>query len=216
MTAPDPGGGSRAGETGSSRRTAGRPRSRAVSDEALTSAVIDLVCAHGFNGWSMRDLASYLGVSLGTVTHHARDKQTLLVEALDAAYVLPPDWDRYRRLSPTAQLERMIEHFMVDSPRRHRAWRFFVEYVAAAGYHATLRQRHEERYERQRRFYARLIAGGVAADEFATDLDPELEAARLLALAHGLAIQQVVTPEHLSARDARQILESHLRGLLAR
>ena len=197
-------------------RTAGRPRSRAVSREVLASAVVDLVCSQGFNGWSMRDLANHLGVSLGTISHHAHDKQALLIEAMDSAYVLPPDWDRYRRLSPAVQLGRMVEHFMVDSPQRHRGWRFFVEYVAAAGYNAALRQRHEERYERQRRFYARVIAAGVAAGELAPDLDAGQEAARLLALAHGLAVQQLVTPDHLSTADARQILESHLRRLDAR
>jgi len=179
----------------------------------MASAVVDLICTQGFNGWSMRDLADCLGVSLGTVTHHARDKQTLLIEAMDSVYVLPPDWDRYRRLPPTVQLERMVEYFIVDSLRRHRGWRFFVEYMAAVGHHAALRQRHEERYERQRRFFTRVIAAGVAAGELTTDLDPEQEAARLLALANGLALQQVVTPDHLSPAEARQILESYLRGL---
>lgn len=194
-------------------RTAGRPRLRALSREATASAVVDLICEHGFNGWSMRNLADRLGVSLGTLTHHYRDKQELLIEAMDSVYVLPADWDRYRRLSPTDQLLRMVDTFIVDSPGRRRGWRFWIEYMAGVGHNAALIERHEERYERQRRFFARVIVAGMSGDDFALDLDPELEAARLLGLGNGLAIQQLVTPDHLAPGDARRILESYVRGL---
>lgn len=207
MTAPGP------TDTPIRGRSAGRPRARAVSRAAIADAVVDLICDRGFGGWSMRDLAERLGVSLGTLTHHMRDKQTLLIEAMDSMYVLPPDWSRYRRLPPAAQLARMAETFIIDTPRRRRGWRFWVEYMAGVGHNTALRDRHEQRYERQRRFFARVIAAGVTAGDLATDLDPEHEAARLLALGNGLAVQQLVTPDHLSPEAARRILTTYLSSL---
>lgn len=194
-------------------RGAGRPRSPAVSRDAIAGAVVDLICERGLHGWSMRDLAARLGVSTGTVTHHFRDKQTLLIEAMDSVYVLPADWDRYRGLPPATRLRRMAEIFILDGERRRRWWRFWLEYMAGAGHEAALQQRHEQRYERQRRFFARVIAAGVAAGELASDLNPEQEAARLLALGNGLAVQQTVTPAHLTPATARSIIEAYLRGL---
>ncbi len=161
----------------------------------------------------MRDLAEEVGVSLGTLTYHFRDKQELLAEALDSTYVVPADWENYRKLPQHAQLHRMVDYFIVDNLRRRRGWRFWLEYMAAAGHNADLRQRHEERYHRQRRFFGRVIAAGVEAGDLIIELAPEREADRFIALGNGLVVQQLVTPLHLSPAAAREVLEQYLRGL---
>jgi AcrR family transcriptional regulator len=161
----------------------------------------------------MRDLAARLGLSTGTITHHFRDKRTLLIEAMDSSYALPADWDRYRTLPPGAQLRRMVETFLVDSDRRRRGWRFYVEYQAGAGRDPLLRERHDERYARQRRFFTRLIEAGIESGEFVTELGAEREAELLLALGTGLAVQQLITPDRLPPASARTILDAYVRRL---
>lgn len=203
----------RSGEAPSRPRTAGRPRGASESSRQIAQAVADLISERGLHGWSMRDLAARLGLSTGTITHHFRDKRTLLIEAMDSSYALPTDWERYRTLSPGAQLRRMVETFVVDSDRRRRGWRFYVEYLTGAGHDPLLRERHDERYARQRRFFIRLIEAGIRSCEFVTDLGAEREAESLLALGTGLAVQQLVTPASLPPEAAREILEAHVRRL---
>ena len=161
----------------------------------------------------MRDLAARLGLSTGTITHHFRDKRTLLIEAMDSSYALPADWDRYRKLPPETQLRHMLETFLVDSDRRRRGWRFYLEYLTGAGHDPLLRERHVERYARQRRFFTRLIEAGIESGRFETDLGAEHEAAALIALGNGLVLQQLVTPESLPPAAAWEILEAYVRRL---
>jgi AcrR family transcriptional regulator len=201
------------GDALSRPRPAGRPRGSTDSSQQIARAVADLISERGLHGWSMRDLAARLGLSTGTITHHFRDKRTLLIEAMDSSYALPADWDRYRTLPPGAQLRRMVETFLVNSDRRRRGWRFYVEYLTGAGHDPLLRERHDERYARQRRFFIRLIEAGIRSGEFVTDLGAEREAESLLALGTGLAVQQLVTPESLPPAAAWEILEAYVRRL---
>jgi len=193
-------------------RTAGRPRAPAVSREQIANAVVDLIGERGLHGWSMRDLGGRLGVSTGTITHYFRDKQTLLVSAMDAVYVLPADWDRYRARPPAMQLRHIAEMFVLDTARKRRWGRFWLAYLAGAAHDAALRDRQEERYDRQRRFFSRLIAASLTAHDHGR-LDADAEATRLVVLGNGLAMQQVASPEGLAPAAARAILEAHLTEL---
>lgn len=161
----------------------------------------------------MRDLARCLGVSTGTITHYFPDKQALLIGAMDSVYVLPTDWPEYQAQPLPLQLRRMTEMFVLDDERKRRWGRFWLAYLAGAGHDATLRSYQVERYERQRRFFTRLITIGIEAGAYATNLDAQDEAVRLLALGNGLAMQQVATPEGLTPDAARAILDAYLAGL---
>ena len=200
----------RLGDASARQRAAGRPRSPAVSRGQIANAVVDLICERGLHGWSIRDLAGRLGLSTGTITHYFPDKQALLIAAMDAVYVLPADWERYRTLPPAAQLRHMTEMFVLDDEHKRRWGRFWLAYLAGAGHDAVLREQQEERSQRQRRFFARLIAAAGR-----TGADADEQATRLVALGHGLAVQQIATPTGLSAETARAILKAQLREVLA-
>jgi TetR/AcrR family transcriptional repressor of bet genes len=194
-------------------RTAGRPRAPAASRDQITNAVVDLICERGLQGWSMRDLAARLNLSTGTITHHFRDKQALLIAAMDAVYVLPADWPRYRSLPPIKQLQRISDMFVLDDRRKRRWGRFWLAYLAGASHDPALRSHQEERSHRQRRFFARLIAAAIDARQFASTLDADEEAARLVALGTGLSVLQIATPDGLLPATARSILDAHLTAL---
>jgi AcrR family transcriptional regulator len=185
-----------------------------VSRGQISNAVVDLICERGLAGWSIRDLAGRLGVSTGTITHYYRDKRALLIAAMDAVYVLPADWDRSRSLSPVVRLRQLTEMFVLDDERRRRWGHFWLAYLAGAGHDAVLRQHQEERYERQRRFFARLIAGAAVQGAPRAPLDADHEAARLVALGYGLAAQQVAAPAVVPPAEARTILDAHLTDVL--
>jgi AcrR family transcriptional regulator len=195
--------------TDASPRRAGRPAAPAFSRETVAEAVADLVCERGYSGWSMRELATRLRVSTGTLTHHFTSREELALAAMDYVYDLPADWEEMKSRSAAERLRRICAIFVVASPRRRRWWQFWVEYMAAAGREPELRKRHEARYARQREFYAGLIAECGAGN----GLDAHREADRVLALGNGLALQQLATPACVTPSEARAILEAHLEGI---
>ncbi len=179
----------------------------------VIEAVSALIAEHGIEGTSMRQLAQAAGLSTGTINHYFRNKRSLVIAAMDAVYALPADWDRYRDLPAPDQLRRMVDTFVLESPRRRQWWKFWLEYMAHAGRDPELRARHEDRYTRQRRFYARIVQAGMEAGHLRADLDPEQVADTFLGLANGLAINQVVAGAVVTPERARALLCAYIDGL---
>ena len=67
-------------EAGAAERPRGRPRS-AIADEAIREAAVDLFAEHGFEGFSVEDVADHAGVSKATVYRRYPSKVDLIVEA---------------------------------------------------------------------------------------------------------------------------------------
>lgn len=67
-------------ERGAPDRPRGRPRS-AIADEAIREAAVDLFAEHGFEGFSVEDVADRAGVSKATVYRRYPSKVDLVVEA---------------------------------------------------------------------------------------------------------------------------------------
>jgi AcrR family transcriptional regulator len=181
----------------------------------VIEAVSDLIADHGIDGTSMRQLAAAAGLSTGTINYHFKNKRALMIAALDAVYVLPGDWEQHRDESALQQLKILTRQFVLRSQWLKKWWRFWVEYMAHAGRDDELRARQEDRYRRQRRFYSRVIAKGVAAEELRSDLDADEVADTFLALANGLAVHQVAVGGSISANRAEAILLDFIEGLRA-
>jgi len=195
-------------ETGGRLSASTRDRRREVIEAASA-----LIAEHGIEGTSMRQLAEAVGLSTGTINHYFRNKRGLVIAAMDAVYALPADWDRYRDLPAPDQLRRMVDTFVLDSPRRRQWWQFWLEYMAHAGRDPELRARHEDRYTRQRRFYARIVRAGIKAGHLRAGLDPEQVADAFLGLANGLAVNQVVAGTVVTPERARALLHAYIDGL---
>jgi hypothetical protein len=104
---------------------------------------------------------------------------------------------------------------MEDTDRR-AWWLFWVEVTAQAARDADLRDRQRARMEAQARDVENLVHLGIARGELRADLEPALIAGPLLALAYGLAVQQLVSPDAATVRRASDALEGSLREIAAR
>lgn len=158
----------------------------------------------------MRQVADAAGLSTGTINYHFGNKESLLIAALESAYELPSDWERYRG-SPAAQLRRLVFGYVCRTPK-DRFWRFWINYLAASTRNEEMSAHQQLRYERQERFWGRLIRDAILAGEFKASLDPRLEARQLLSLAHGLLVRQLVIPHAEVRAEARAQLGSRIEG----
>lgn len=198
------------------RRRAGRPRAAERGDgevhrRLMLGAVYDVISREGGDAASMREIAAAAGVSTGTLNHHFTNKKQLFIEALRAAYHLPPDWESYAG-SPAAQLRRILRSFVMGSTS-HRWWRFWINYLALSTRDPSMQLEQARRYERQLRFWTKLIEDGVAAGELAPQADAEATARRLLAQAHGLVVLQLIQPGAAARKHARAEVESLVDAL---
>jgi AcrR family transcriptional regulator len=198
------------------RRKAGRPRAALRGDGEtqrlmMLGAVYDLISREGIEGGSMREIAAAARVSTGTLNHHFKNKKSLLIEALRAAYHLPNDWDHYVG-SPEAQLRRIMLSYAMPS-ESHRWWRFWVNYLALSTRDRAMQQEQSVRYERQLRFWTRLVEDGMGAGEFKAGLDAEATARDLLVRAHGLVALQLMKPDAAMRRYAREQVDVMIDAL---
>ncbi|HYD57101.1 MAG TPA: TetR family transcriptional regulator C-terminal domain-containing protein [Burkholderiales bacterium] len=198
------------------RRRVGRPRAAERGDGrehrgVMLGAVYDVISREGADQASMREIAAAARVSTGTLNHHFTNKKQLLIEALRAAYHLPPDWESYAG-SPAAQLRRIMLSFAM-SATGNRWWRFWINYLALSTRDPDMQQEQSRRYERQLRFWTRLVQDGIAAGEFRRQPDAEATARRLLTQAHGLVVLQLIQPGASMRKHARAEIEALVAGL---
>lgn len=188
-------------------------RGTSPQQQYLLGVVYDLISEHGIHAFTMRQVAEASGVSTGTINYHFKNKENLIISALEEAYQLPADWDEYKG-SPVAQLRRLTQ-FYIFRASSDRWWRFWINCLAASTRDEEL-QRHEHlRFERQLKFWARLVADGVAAGQLRADLDPEGTARDLLITVHGLLVLQLMKNDPEVRTMARERISHAIDALLA-
>ncbi len=156
----------------------------------------------------MREIAALAGVSTGTLNYHFGNKENLLVAALAAAYHLPEDWEAYRG-SPAAQLERLAMSYVMRSAN-DRWWLFWINYLALGSRNKGMQGEQRRRFERQRRFWCKLITDGIAAGELRR-VDPAATALQLLVEAHGVVTLQLLD----NGASTRAMARRHIAAMIA-
>jgi AcrR family transcriptional regulator len=177
----------------------------------LLGVVYEAVSESGVDGVTMRQIAEAAGISTGTINYHFKNKHSLLIAALEAAYELPDDWQTYQG-SPFSQLQRLAMGYVFRSPR-DRFWRFWINYIAHSSRDEEMRQHQNKRYERQLTFWARLLKDGVTAGEVDPDVEPTRAANELLLIAHGLVVRQIQSPTSVTRDEAKVTLSERFATL---
>ncbi len=176
-------------------------------------AVTRLIGEHGIDGMTMREVSRATGMSTGTINYHFTNKRSLILATLDAAPAAPATGEDG---TPLERLHSLFRWFILEDADRRAWWRFWVEVTAQAARDADLRERQRMRMESQRREVEDLVSLGVQRGELRAELDATLIAEPLLALAHGLAIQQLISPDAATVRRASDALEGSIREISAR
>ncbi len=188
-----------------------RPGSQRQQDYLL-GVVYDLISAHGIDALTMRQVAQASNVSTGTINYHFQNKENLVISALENAYRLPNDWEKYRG-SPAAQLRRIALSYVLRASS-DRWWRFWINYLAASTRNEEMQAHQEVRFDKQLEFWSNLVADGVAQEELQAGLDPVDTARELLILVHGLVAMQFMKPDAKTRTHARERINRGIDALL--
>jgi AcrR family transcriptional regulator len=189
------------------------PETRGKAQQKYIAGVVyDLIAESGIENLTMRQVAEAAQVSLGTITYHFSTKQNLITAALELGYELPNDWDQYNG-SPAAQLRRIALSYALQSPT-DRWWRFWVNYVAMSTRDTEIQATQAKRFDKQRRFWTKLVIEGKHIGEIRADTPVEETVDRMLVEVHGHIVLQMLKPNARMRASAREAINKMVDGIL--
>lgn len=182
----------------------------------LAEAVWRLASREGLESLNLRDVSTEAGCSTGALHHYFADKEELLLFAFQATA------DRVgRRIAAAAEtttepleLARTLLTcgLPLDSERRAEI-RVWFAFLGLALTRPVLARAQREAYRAWRGLLAETLTEAQERGEVDHALDPEHEAAGLIALVDGLAIQASFEPRALSGALQLELVDERLAGL---
>ena len=184
----------------------------------LAAAVWSLASRDGLEAVTVRRVAEEAGWSTGALAHYFADKEELLLFAFRTVA------DRVgRRLEQAAErtsdpLElarsQLLEGLPLD--REHQAEiRVWFAFLGLALTRPALARTQRVTYRAWRDRVRDRLREAQERGEIRADVDCAAEAAALVALVDGLAIQATFEPRALSGRRQTELVDAHLDGLRA-
>lgn len=182
----------------------------------LAAAVWRLASRDGLDAVTMRRVAAEAGWSTGALAHYFDDKEELLVFAFETVA------DRVgRRIVKAAERTRdplelirvqLVEGLAIDSERRAEV-RVWFAFLGLAETRPQLAKAGRDAYRLWRDRVAKTLASAQRQGLVDDSIDAEREAAALIALVDGLAIQATFDPRAMSAGRQLEILDDRLARL---
>jgi AcrR family transcriptional regulator len=183
---------------------------------ALAAAVWQVASRDGLDAVTMRRVAAEAGWSTGALAHYFEDKEELLVFAFETVA------DRVgRRIVKAAEHTRdplelirvqLVEGLAIDGERRAEV-RVWFAFLGLAETRPQLAKAGREAYRVWRDRVAKTLTSAQRQGVVDDSIDAEREAAALIALVDGLAIQATFDPRAVSAERQLEILDDRLARL---
>ncbi|MFC4910650.1 TetR/AcrR family transcriptional regulator [Actinomadura gamaensis] len=182
----------------------------------VSAAVWRVLAAHGFDGLTLRAVATEMGSSTGLLTHYFPNKRALVAYALDLA----EERTLEGRIKPSGRGLAALRELLADivpisdvAVEMNRVW---VSSWDAALADADLGERETRRYERFRTLRLRpFVEEAVELGELPADTDADDVATMLAAFAHGLVVQVLFDPDRYPPERQLALLDRMLTALSA-
>jgi AcrR family transcriptional regulator len=182
----------------------------------LAAAVWRLASREGLDAVTMRGVAAEAGWSTGALAHYFADKEELVLFAFETVA------DRVgRRILRAAEEARdplevlrtqLVEGLPLDAERRAEV-RLWFAFLVLAETRPRLARAGREAYREWRNRIAKTLQAGQRQRLVDEEIDPAREAAALVALVDGLAIQATFEPRGLTKERQLEVLGERLRAL---
>jgi AcrR family transcriptional regulator len=182
----------------------------------LAAAVWRLASRDGLDAVTIRRVAAEAGWSTGALAHYFDDKEELLLFAFETVA------DRVgRRIVKAAERARdplalvrtqLVEGLPIDTERRAEV-RVWFAFLGLAETRPRLAKAGRDAYRLWRERVAKTLAAAQRQGLMDDSIDAEREAAALIALVDGIAIQATFDPRAVSAARQLEILDDRLARL---
>jgi AcrR family transcriptional regulator len=181
----------------------------------VAKAAWQVIVREGLDRTSMRAIAQELGSSTGVVTHYFRDKEALILFALEQVFenVVEDMKACADQWQGTERLEKMISLGLPMESIDRDDWKVWVAFLGYSIGREHLVQEHRKRYESLRQVIYQELADLQTAKLIRGDLDLTLEANALIALVDGIGTGVVICPEQFSADQQQYLVRRHINSL---
>ena len=182
------------------------PRTRldhAERKRQLTEACAHLIATKGYSHTSVRDVASRVEISTGTLLHHFATKEDLLVGTLQhiGAEFLD-DMERAIDGADAAPVKlRRFTRAVLESPRHDIGWRVWIAFWHEASINPEIAPAAYGQSAMTEELLTRVIAEGQRAGQLRVT-DPAMSAIELVILIEGCAVRLFGEPGRLSHNKA--------------
>lgn len=176
-----------------------RPRNDDMRRLAIL-ATFDCVALGGVTGLSFREIARMTESSTGTLSHHFGSKRQLLLEAIAYGYWRLPE--AFAARPATQAMRYVLDRYELSTPKRRTWWKFWLAMTALAQSDPEIHDAMAREYRSVVDRWVNSLNRGREAGLFRADLDPVVEANRLAAFAHGVAIAQLTDPSQTATASA--------------
>ncbi|WP_373538992.1 TetR/AcrR family transcriptional regulator [Chamaesiphon sp.] len=174
------------------------------------------IVREGLDRTSMRAIAQELGSSTGVITHYFRDKEELILFALECVFENVVD-DMKACAKGRQGIDRLEQMIFVALPLKEidrDDWKVWMAFLGYSIGREQLVREHRKRYDCLRQIIYQELADLQTANSIRADLDLTTEANALIALVDGIGTGVVICPEQFSAEQQQYLVRRHINALL--
>ncbi|NJO49028.1 MAG: TetR family transcriptional regulator [Leptolyngbyaceae cyanobacterium RM2_2_4] len=184
----------------------------------VTEAAWRVIVREGLDRASMRAIAQELGSSTGVVTHYFRDKDELMLLALERVFekLLQDMETAAKGREGFDRLEQMILAALPTSAQGIPGWQVWIAFLGYAIGRENLVQEHRKRYDSLCHLISRELAELQAIGLIREGLDLTQESNALIALVDGIGTGVVINPEKFSAEHQQYLVHRYLSTVLSK
>jgi AcrR family transcriptional regulator len=188
-----------------------RDRRLEVSEAAWRVIVRD-----GLDRTSLRAIAQELGCTTGVVTHYFRDKQELILFALNQvtqSLLKAMEMERAQEVGVDRLVSMMSAFLPLDGERQAilQVWLAFLGYAVGRD---SLMAEHQRSAAQLREVILQELQALQSVQLIREDVEPEVEANVLLALVNGVSLDSLIQAKHLRSEQQQQVIRRYVDGLL--
>jgi AcrR family transcriptional regulator len=171
----------------------------------------------GLEQVTIREIASELKATTGTVVHYFRTKDEILVYALDhlISGMVAEIESSLQGVAGLARLEQMLYASLPLDEEGELGWRIWLAFLKTSIGSTELSAEHARRYAYMRKSLVDEIAALQKQKLVRTRIDIALEADALIALIDGIGVGRVIDPTRFEPRHQRQLITRHIQAFLA-
>ena len=181
----------------------------------VSAAVWRVIVREGLDRTSIRAIARELDCTTGVVTHYFRDKQELILFALDQVTEnLKQSMQEVAKQPLT--IERLVEMLSVFLPSDSKRQEILKVWVAFLGYavgRESLMLEHQASAGELRELIMQEMEALQSAQKIREDIDPEIEANVLLALVNGIALDSLIQEKCLNPKEQKMAIRRYFNEI---